>query len=43
MQQKGVKYMQLNSKKMNLDHIRAFVVLGQSQNMTEAEAKADKL
>ncbi|MCI8575420.1 MAG: LysR family transcriptional regulator [Bacilli bacterium] len=31
--------MPLNSKKMNLDYIRTFAVLGQSRNMTEASHK----
>jgi len=31
--------MELMSKKMNLDFVRTFVVLGQSSNMTEASKK----
>ena len=31
--------MALSSQKMNLDHIRTFVVLGQSTNMTDASKK----
>lgn len=35
----GEERMTLNSKKMNLDYIRTFTVLGQSRNMTEASRK----
>ena len=33
--------MALSSQKMNLNNIRTFVVLGQSNNMTEASKKLD--